>query len=50
MVQVAWLQEKVILSVNLAGPSLEISHLDLRRAMKQSFLAAKEVAENMSLT
>src|SRR6266851_8283536 len=50
MVWAAWSCEKVIPSANLAGPSSEISHLDLRRAMKQSFSAAEEVVENMLLT
>jgi len=43
-------RKKVIPSVNLAGPSSEISHLDFRRAAKQSFLAAKEAMEKMLLT
>ncbi len=42
--------KKAMLSVNLAGPSSEISHLDLSSAAKQSFLAAKEAVEKILST
>ena len=50
MVHAGRSHEKAMPSVNLAGPSSEISHLDLRRAANRSFSAAEEAAEKMSST
>jgi len=50
MVRAEQSQEKAMPRVNLAGPSSEISYLDLSSSVNRSFLVAEEAAEKMSLT
>ncbi len=50
MVRLEQSHEKVMPSANLAGPSSEISHLDLRSAVKRLFSAAEEAIEKILST